>query len=78
MDNKTRILAGAMVTLYAATHVVADQNIPRNTKPLTFLVTVTSSTSATFAGGMPNMMSSEEKGFSTQPVELRNKLADKA
>jgi hypothetical protein len=69
-----------------------DKDVPRNTKHVTFIgqVTVNSSTS-TFTSGatssvvgvmtwaaMPDMMSSEEKSFSTSQVELQNKPADEA
>ena len=95
MDSKTKaasFLLGTYITLYVSAHAVADKDVPRNTKHITFLgqVMVNSSTSTIASGAvaptggvltwapMPNMMSSEDKSFSTSPAERQNKPADKA
>jgi hypothetical protein len=78
METKT-ILVGAFVGMYVVTHVVADKDLPRNTKPITFLASVTANSSLTMvSGGTSNMMSSEDKSFSTRQVEGQYKLTDKA
>ena len=67
-------------------------DVPRNAKHITVLgqVMVNSSTSTIASGAtspvvgvmtwapMPNMMSSEDKSFSTSPADRQNKPADKA
>jgi hypothetical protein len=83
MESKTKaqLLTGTCVALYLGAYIVADKDPPRNTKPITFLasqVTVTSSSTivsgATAPMVMPNMMSSEDKSFSTRQVERQNKI----
>lgn len=82
METKT-ILVGAFLGAHVVTHVVADKDLPHNTKPITFLASVTATSSSTIVSGamtwtMPNMMSSEDKSFSTRQIERQNKLTDKA
>lgn len=75
MDIKTkRLIAGSTCALYVFVHIAADKEISRNTKPITMLsgaISVPSTTNNTIvSGGMPDMMSSQDKTFSTRPVEL--------